>query len=251
MAFSRLINRNIVPIINGTMIAGIALYPRTIINAESPEKKMANFEVKTKKPIYDDGDTISNFSPSMNTSQNNTITSDKPKYPTTTDRLALEIRKARLFLYSHVSLLEGKVNEVLDSAFHLEESFTSTIASLAPAPHTGEKLMPGTLYVVVAAMTGSIVARKSNILLRAMLPMATGITAGSFLLPVTFRNISDLVWKNEQRFPVIADTHTRTVEAIEKAERMARIHSQQAVEMVNNKVSSTRKSIINWVSSEK
>ncbi|RKF61196.1 MICOS subunit MIC26 [Golovinomyces cichoracearum] len=245
MAFSRLIHRNIAPIINGIIISGIALYPKTIINAESPEKK------RIKKPIYDESDTTSNFSSATITSQNNTMSSEKPKSPTATDQLACEIRKARLFLYSHVSFIEGKVNDVLDSAFHLEESFTSTVASLAPAPHTGEKLMPGALYVIVAAMTGSIVARKSNILLRAMLPVTAGITAGSLLLPVTFRNISDLVWKNEQRFPVIADTHTRTVEAIEKAERMARIHSQQAVEMVNNKVSSTRKSIINWVSSER
>jgi organizing structure protein 2 len=65
----------------------------------------------------------------------------------------VQIGKTRLFLHSHVAAAENKVNEFMDSVLHLEESFTSTVASLAPAPQTGEKLMPGTLYVLVAAMT--------------------------------------------------------------------------------------------------
>jgi len=146
-----------------------------------------------------------------------------------------------------VAAAEDKVNEIMDSALHLEESFTSTIASLAPSPQSGEKLMPGTLYVLVAAMTGSIVSRNRNIVLRAAVPLAVGIGAGWVVLPVTMRNVSDLLWKYEQRFPAVADGHLRTREGIEKAWRMARIHTQQAVNIVDDKVSSGREAVEGWV----
>jgi len=107
--------------------------------------------------------------------------------------------------------------------------------------------MPGSLYVLVAAMTGSIVSRNRNILLRATVPFAVGIGAGWVVLPVTMRNISDLLWKYEQRFPAIADGHIRTREGIEKVWRMARIHTQQAVNVVDDKVSSGREAVEGWV----
>jgi organizing structure protein 2 len=181
--------------------------------------------------------------PSSGTSE----TSTKARSPTPTDRLAVQIGKSRIFLHAHVAAAENKINEFMDSALHLESSFTSTIASLAPAPQTGEKLMPGSLYVLVAAMTGSIVSRNRNILLRATVPLAVGIGAGWVVLPVTMRNVADLLWKYEQRFPAIADGHLRTREGIEKAWRMARIHTRQAVDIVDDKVSSTRESVEGWV----
>jgi organizing structure protein 2 len=171
----------------------------------------------------------------------------KPKSPTPTDRLAAQIGKARVFLHGHVATAENKVNEIMDSALHLESSFTSTIASLAPAPQSGERLMPGTLYVLVAAMTGSIVSRNRNILLRAAMPLAVGIGAGWVVLPVTMRNVSNLLWKYEERFPAIAGTHIRTREGIEKAWRMARLHTEQAVNIVDEKVAGGREAVEGWV----
>lgn len=152
-----------------------------------------------------------------------------------------------MFLHSHVAAAENKVNDFMDSALDLEHSFTSTIASLAPPRASGEKLMPGTLYVLVAAMTGSIVSRNRNILLRATVPLAVGIGAGWVVLPITMRNVSDLLWKYEQRFPAIADGHLRTRAGIEKAWHMARVHTQQAVNIVDDKVSGARQTAEDWV----
>ena len=99
------------------------------------------------------------------------------------------------------------MNRGLDRVFHLEHSFTSTIASLAPAPETGETLLPGGIYVLVSAMTGSIVTRNRGLLIRGTGPLAFGVTAGWILLPHTMRNISDLVWKWEEKVPAIANNH--------------------------------------------
>lgn len=152
-----------------------------------------------------------------------------------------------MFLHAHVAAAEDKLNGLVDSAFNLEQSFTSTVASLAPARQTGEKLMPGSLYVLVAAMTGSIVSRNRNIVLRGLVPAVVGIGAGWVVLPHTMRNVSDLVWKYEQRFPVIADGHLRTRAGLEKAWRMAKVHTQQAVNVVDEKVGDVRDAAEGWV----
>lgn len=176
-----------------------------------------------------------------------TETTQKAASRTPTDRLAAQIGKTRLFIYAHVAAAENKVNEVMNSAFDLETNFVNTIASLAPSYQSGEKLMPGSIYVLVAAMAGSIVARNRNIVLRATIPMAVGVSAGWIVLPVTMRNISDLIWKYEERFPAIADGHIRTREGIEKAWKMARIHSKQAGNIIDEKLTSGREAVEGWV----
>ena len=59
-------------------------------------------------------------------------------------------------------------------AFKKEKNFTNTIASLAPSPETGEQLLPGAIYVLVATLAGSIVSRNRGIFLRATVPLAVG-----------------------------------------------------------------------------
>lgn len=229
-----------------------------MLHAEAPEgtevcifyqlfQRKVSDVLQAKKPIYDDYEASPAPPTTTIPSSGSTETRKKPSSPTPTDRLAAQIGKTRIFLHAHVAAVENKVNEFMDSALHLEESFTSTVASLAPPPQSGEKLMPGSLYVLVAAMTGSIVTRNRNILLRATVPLAVGIGAGWVVLPITMRNVADLLWKYEQRFPAIADGHIRTREGIEKAWYMARIHTQQAVNIVDDKVSASRGAVEGWV----
>jgi len=226
----------------GAVVVGMALFPRTTLHAESPDAP------EPRKPIYDDYEAITPRTtaptpPSLRASPAPT----KSSSPTPTDRLAAQIGRGRIFLYAHIAAAENKVNEIMDSALHLEDSFTSTIASLAPPPESGEKLMPGSLYVLVAAMAGSIVSRNRNIVLRAAIPLAVGIGAGWAVLPITMRNVSGLLWEYEKRFPAIADGHIRTREGVEKAWRMARIHSLQAASIVDEKISSGRETVEAWV----
>jgi len=136
---------------------------------------------------------------------------------------------------------------MMDSFLHLEDSFTSTIASLAPPPESGEKLMPGSLYVLVAAMTGSIISRNRNIVLRGVVPLAVGIGAGWVVLPNTMRNVSDLLWKYEERFPAIADGHLRTRQSIQRALEMTRVHTKAAGTFIDEKVGEGREAVEGWV----
>ena len=142
---------------------------------------------------------------------------------------------------------ENGLNNMMTSFLNLENSFTSTIASLAPSPITGERLMPGSLYIIVSAMGGSIISRNRNIILRATVPLAVGIGAGYVVLPHTMRNIGDLVWTYEERVPVLAMNHMRLRGAAEETWRQTIVHSRLASAWTDEKVRGGREAIEGWV----
>lgn len=135
----------------------------------------------------------------------------------------------------------------MDRAFNLERSFTDTVASLAPPRESGEKLMPGVVYVLVAAMAGSIASRNRNVVLRAAAPLALGLGAAWVVLPVTMGNVSELTWRYEQRFPAVAKAHTDVRQGIEKGWSFAKVHSQVGVDYVDDKVTNAREAVEGWV----
>jgi organizing structure protein 2 len=136
---------------------------------------------------------------------------------------------------------------VVTKAFNLEHSFTSTVASLAPPKESGEKLIPGGIYVLIAAMGSSILVRNRNILLRASFPVAVGIGAGWALIPLTMRNVGDLAWTYEERFPVVADTHLRIKESVTRFVQTGVAHSKMGVGMVEDKLGEAREKVDDWV----
>lgn len=206
-----------------------------------------------RKPIYDDVEiAVPNPAPVSPPVQTLPITApieeeQKPKAPTPTDRLAVHVGRARLSLYEYAVGAENKVNETMDRAFNLEQSFTSTIASLAPSRESGEQLMPGAIYVLVAAMAGSIITRNRSIVLRASVPLALGITAGWTVIPITMRNVSDLAWKYEQRFPVVAESHIRLRESLSQGVSFAKVHTKLGARYVDEKVTDAREVVEGWV----
>lgn len=152
-----------------------------------------------------------------------------------------------MFLYGCAVAAEDRVNTAVDSALGLEQSFTGTIASLAPPRDSGEKLMPGAIYVLVAAMAGSIVARNRGLVVRAALPLALGVAAGWAVVPLTMRNVSDLAWRYEQRFPAVADAHLGLRDSVQRGVSFAKVHSRLGVRYVDDKVTGAREAVEGWV----
>ncbi|KHN96267.1 Apolipoprotein O [Metarhizium album ARSEF 1941] len=255
-------------------LGGLAFAPATAL-AEGPVDKVSRASTdhahaggapggligEQKKPIYDGFDDPSaNDAPSPAASpvsalqfsqppatQEEPKKEKRPRGPSPTDRLATQVGKVRMALHRVAVRAENKVNETMDSAFSLEQSFTNTIASLAPSRESGEKLMPGTIYVLVAAMAGSIVTRNRNLLLRSTIPLALGVGAGWTVLPVTMRNISDLSWRYEQRFPAVAEAHVNIREGIKKSVSFAKAHGRVGVQYVDDKVTGAREAVEAWV----
>ncbi|OXN06218.1 hypothetical protein CDV58_05384, partial [Aspergillus fumigatus] len=158
------------------------------------------------------------------------------------------VRQARLFLYNHSLAVENSFNDFLSRALHIENAFTNTVASLAPSPESGERLLPGGVYVIVAAMAGSIVSRNRGIFLRSLSPLAFGTVAAWTLLPVTMRNVSDLVWEYEKKVPVVAEKHLALRERAEYLWYTGVAHSGMARQMMEEKIGETRKKLEELVS---
>lgn len=164
-----------------------------------------------------------------------------------TDQLASQIRHARLFLHAQAATAEDALNAGMSRAFALEQSFTSTVASLAPPRESGEKLMPGLIYVLVSGMAGSIVARNRNILLRGATPLTLGLTAAYTILPITMDNVGNLAWHYEKKFPAVADAHLKTREGIEKGVYFAKVHAELAQRKVHEGVRDAREVVEGWI----
>lgn len=129
-----------------------------------------------------------------------------------------------------------------------ERSFTSTIASLAPPRESNERIMPGALYVLVAAMSGSILTRNRNILLRATVPFAVGVGAAWVVLPLTTRNVADLVWTYEEKAPLIAENHMRVRGAAIEGWKQIKLRGEKVGDWSEETIRESRKAVEGWVS---
>lgn len=167
--------------------------------------------------------------------------------PSPTDRLTEQIRRGRIFLYEQSCTAEDGVNKLMSSVLRHETSFTNTIASLAPSPESGEQLLPGAIYALVAAMTGSIITRNRGLFLRSTCPLALGVAAGWTLIPVTMRNIADLSWEYEKRVPVISNTHAQIGGFAKEAWRQTRDHASQVGSWADDKAVAGRRRLESWV----
>ncbi|KAF2868888.1 apolipo protein O-domain-containing protein [Massariosphaeria phaeospora] len=242
MAFRPLLQqRAVVPAMAAAVTTAILFSPR-ILHAEEPLDPFLN-----RKPIYDDVP-LDTTTPTSSKPAPSTPSASPSSYrPTPTDRLAVHIGHARLAAYSQVTNAENLVNNALTETLRLEHSFTRTVRSLAPPKESGEKVLPGGLYVLVATMAGSIITRNRNILLRATVPAAIGLGAAYAVLPITTRNVGDLLWTYEKRYPVLADTHLRTKARVTQFLETGKAHSMASLGMLQDKVGDTRERLEDWV----
>jgi organizing structure protein 2 len=169
------------------------------------------------------------------------------KSPSPTDRLASQIKKSRLLLHRYAVSTEDTLNDGMSHLFAAEKSFTGTVASLAPPKESNEKLLPGSIYVLVAAMAGSIISRNRNIFIRFATPIVTGVTTAHYVVPRTTRNVGDLVWSYEERFPVVRDNHLRISEGVRHFVETGKAHSQMGLAMAEERVQGARESVEEWV----
>ncbi|KAJ5399656.1 Mitochondrial protein [Penicillium sp. CMV-2018d] len=249
MSFRPMLQQRAVAPIAATLLAGgIALFPKKTAFAEEPRDN--------RKPIYDDfpADIPEPSKPSQLAAPaapkliSAPAAQPAPSSPTPTDILTAQVRQARLFLYSHSLAAEQGFNNFLSRALNIENCFTNTVASLAPSAESGERLLPGGVYVVVTAMAGSIVSRNRGIFLRTASPLAFGTAAAYTLLPVTMRNVGDLVWEYEKKVPAVAEKHLAVRERAEHIWFTGIAHSGMARQMMEEKIGDTRKKLEELVS---
>ncbi|KAF2864213.1 hypothetical protein K470DRAFT_225447 [Piedraia hortae CBS 480.64] len=234
------------------LMAGFAMLPR-VTQAEEPYSDPLR-RLRERKPIYGPKEepTVSQITattppPASGVTETPQTEEQKLKSkPTPTDRLAAEIRRGRLMLHGAAVKAEDGVNNAMDRFMSAEQSFTSTIVSLAPPKESNERLMPGGIYVLVATMAGSILARNRNILFRFVTPIITGVTAAHYVVPRTTQNVENLIWRWEERYPVIRDNHLRASNGIRHFIETGKAHSQMGLAMAEEKAGDIKGAIEGW-----
>ncbi|EME40147.1 hypothetical protein DOTSEDRAFT_82809 [Dothistroma septosporum NZE10] len=253
MAFAPLLRQHILPLAGLT--AGVVLVPTRTVYAEEPPSDPIK-AIRTRKPIYDSpteelarqvGATTPPPASGITDKPQERENASTPHRPTPTDKLAAQVKASRLVLHSYAVKAEDAVNNGMTSFMDAEHSFTSTIASLAPPKASNEKLLPGGIYVLVAAMAGSIISRNRNILFRFATPILTGVVTAHYVVPRTTENVGNLIWKYEEKFPVVRDNHLRVSQGVRHFVETGKAHSQMGLAMAEEKVQEARESIQDWV----
>ncbi|KAK5132862.1 hypothetical protein LTR08_008578 [Meristemomyces frigidus] len=242
------------------LTAGLALYPKSVTYAEEPFMADPIRQIspqRIRKPIYDHpaepsprdiaATTPPPASGITDIPQKDDTPTPRARGPTPSDRLSTQIAHTRLFLHRYAVRAEDAVNGTLTRALALEHSFTSTLASLAPPKESNEKLLPGAIYVLVAAMAGSIVSRNRNILVRFVTPILTGGVAANYVVPRTTENVGNLVWEVEKKYPVVRDNHLRVSQGVRHFVETGKAHSQMGLAMAEEKVTGVRETVEDWV----
>lgn len=155
--------------------------------------------------------------------------------------LEQSIKDLRLKAYEFYTSLLNKSDELAKSYYTTERKVTSTISSLH---ERREDLLPNSIYILVSALTGSIVSRRSNILVRGITPVIFGLGAFRYFLPLTFERTKSFVWSLEKKnLPEVAQFQQ---EYYGKAESLANDIEktyEQTRKLANDSILSTEKSI--------
>ncbi|QLQ77864.1 hypothetical protein HG537_0A01110 [Torulaspora globosa] len=108
--------------------------------------------------------------------------------------------RLRLGVLGTIEKATQKIDEKTSAYYRHERRLTSTIANLHSDPR--EKLLPGFTYIVVAAMSGSVLTRNKPFLYRFTAPLVLGSLCFSYVLPSTFQNTASLLHSIEsEHFP--------------------------------------------------
>lgn len=141
--------------------------------------------------------------------RNETVDGVKVK---TSELLEKNVNVARKWLSEQYKTVQDQLDGRLDKYLHAERRVSSTVADLKSEK---EDMLPGTIYVLISALSGSIFARRRNIAVRFSAPIVFGVAAFKYFLPLTFANTASFVWKMEQKSPAIADTHVKVQSQID------------------------------------
>lgn len=189
----------------------------------------------SKKSIYDDDDSIALAPAPGLTSTSSEKEADKPSELETiekelslkrgnidgikiytSDFLEKTVETSRKFLAENIDKADDKLNTTFQKYLQVEDSVSSTVVGLKSSH---EDMLPATIYILVGTLTGSILARRRNILLRIASPVVLGLASFAYFLPETFNNTRAFAWKYEKKLPAVADAHIKTLEAVEEAKK--------------------------------
>lgn len=125
--------------------------------------------------------------------------------------------------------------------YSTERRVTQTVSDLHDK---SEDLLPNSLYIVVAGLSGLIMARQRSIFAKMTFPVVLGLCSFKYFLPQTFTSTKNFVWNVEkQKLPEIAKQQeamiTKSGELVSQLEKT----TESSQSSVINAIGSLKKSI--------
>lgn len=159
----------------------------------------------------------------------------------TSSALESAFRSGRLFFAQRVDDVRSLVDRSYAKYHKTERSITTTASSLHDR---SEDLLPNSIYVVVAALSGNIAARQRGIFSKMVFPVVFGLAAFKYFLPHTFSNTAQFAWKLEQEnLPHIAKRQLYVVDSAAGIVDSVEQTTKGGQEYIDSTVESLKKSI--------
>ncbi|KAI9255302.1 apolipo protein O-domain-containing protein [Sporodiniella umbellata] len=117
--------------------------------------------------------------------------------------------------YANETLKEGKghIDGWAQKYQQLENDVTSNVKNTIDKD---EELNPNLLYVGVAALAGTIIARNRNIVLRFLTSTSLAVGTSYYLLPKTTSNVFQHLERLEKKYPQIQAAHQSVNESVDE-----------------------------------
>ncbi|KAG7443823.1 uncharacterized protein BT62DRAFT_316138 [Guyanagaster necrorhizus] len=137
----------------------------------------------------------------------------------TPSTLEIQIGTVRKKFTKTYSDAYSQVQGVVSKWIGVEHAIESRVKALIPPT---ESITPGILYVGIATLSGSIIARNRLLVTRLILPPTLFVLSMNHFLPQTFANISEYLGSLEDTyFPTVAQKHA-----------VANAHTRMGLEML-------------------
>lgn len=159
----------------------------------------------------------------------------------TTSGLESFFKTIRETAYGWYQSSEGVIDDQLNSYYSTERNVTNTVSSWHDK---SEELLPNSIYILIATLTGNIAARQRGPLAKLTFPVIFGLASFKYFLPNTFSNTTGWLWQLEKaKLPEIAEQQelvlAKADATISKIEKSA----ESSNKYVQSKVQSLRKSV--------
>lgn len=252
----------------GTSASALALYASSgpmVAHAASPFSSSSPPPPKEALlPVYDEEvESVSQPLPGSTTASKKVTTNLSELETKAAEKLELEEVRAQGRVYKMSKLLQGYVaqarsalNTQIEQAetasekwgHKYRESERSAVESVASLKAEHEDLLPESIYVLIAFLSGSIAARRRNILIRGITPCLFGGAAFAYFLPRTWGNVRQQVWRLEkEQLPTLAKTHAETQASLENLSKQSGEAYKSSKKQVSETLHSVREQIRQWI----
>ncbi|KXN72531.1 hypothetical protein CONCODRAFT_83975 [Conidiobolus coronatus NRRL 28638] len=151
-------------------------------------------------------------------------------------------RETRLEVNKNLEQANNKLKEYVNYWIGAEKKVEKTVKEIVPK---NEKLLPGALYVGVIGLSGFIFARRRNILVRFLAPIAFTDAAALYFLPGTTNNIHNKFYQfyldnkdkiNLETINNVVSEAPKTVEKVPTIIQEAEVKAEQLLKEGEKKV---------------